>query len=76
MIESVVREAAGKDGFKHLWPKQLGRRLPCTEPGDSKGDAAVWGVGVGDDGCSLDMLNIPCLGDSNSYYQNDLGELT
>lgn len=47
MIESVVREAAGKDGFKHLWPKQLGRRLPCTESGDSKGGAAVWGMGVG-----------------------------
>ena len=76
MIESVVREAAGKDGFKHLWPKQLGRRLPCTESGDSKGGAAVWGAGVGGDGCSLDMLNIPCLGDSNTYYHNDLGELT
>ena len=76
MIESVVREAAGKDGFKHLWPKQLGRRLPCTESGDSKGGAAVWGAGVGGDGCSLDMLNIPCLGDSNTYYQSDLGELT
>ena len=67
---------AGKDGFKHLWPKQLGRRLPCTESGDSKGGAAVWGAEVGGDGCSLDMLNIPCLGDSNTYYQNDLGELT
>ena len=59
---------AGKDGFKHLWPKQLERRLPGTESGDSKGGAAVWGVGVGEDGCSLDMLNIPCLGDSNTYY--------
>ena len=67
---------AGKDGFKHLWPKQLGRRLPCTESGDSKGGAAVWGAGVGGDGCSLDMLNIPCLGESNTYYQNGLGELT
>ena len=67
---------AGKDGFKHLWPKQLGRRLPCTESGDSKGGAAVWGAEVGGDGCSLDMLNIPCLGDSNTYYQNGLGELT
>ena len=67
---------AGKDGFKHLWPKQLGTRLPCTESGDSKGGAALWGVVVVGDGCSLDMLNIPCLGDSNSYYQNDLGELT
>ena len=76
MIESVVREAAGKDGFKHLWPKQLGRRLPCNGSGSSKGGAAVWGAGVGEDGCSLDMLNIPCLGDSNTYYQNDLGELT
>ena len=76
MIESVVREAAGKDGFKHLWPKQLGRRLPCTESGDSKGGAAVWGAGIGGDGCSLDMLNIPCLGESNTYYQNGLGELT
>ena len=47
MIESVVREAAGKDGFKHLWPKQLGTRLPCTESGDSKGGAAVWGAGGG-----------------------------
>ena len=67
---------AGKDGFKHLWPKQLGRRLPCTESGDSKGGAAVWGAEVGGDGCSLDMLNIPCLGESNTYYQNGLGELT
>ena len=46
MIASVVREAAVKDGFKHLWPKQLGRRLPCTESGDSKGGAAVWGAGL------------------------------
>ena len=28
------------------------------------------------DGCRLDMWNIPCLGDSNTYYQSDLGELT
>ena len=44
--ECGEREAAGKDGFKHLWPKQLGRRLPCTESGNSKGGAAVGG-GVG-----------------------------
>ena len=75
MIESVVREAAGKDGFKHLWPKQLGRRRPCNGSGSSKGGATVWGAGVGEDGCSLDMLNISCLGNSNTYYQNDLGEL-
>ena len=67
---------AGKDGFKHLWPKQLGRWLPCTESGDSKGGAAVWGAGVVGDGWSLDMLNIPCLGESNTYYHSDLGELT
>ena len=73
--ECGEREAAGKDGCKHLWPKQLGRRLPCTESGNSKGGAAVRGRGWRD-GCSLDMLNIPCLGDSNTYYQNDLGELT
>ena len=52
MIECGEREAACKDGFKHLWPKQLGRRLPCTESGDSKGGAAVWVAGVGRDGCS------------------------
>ena len=34
------------------------------------------GRGGWGDGCSLDMLNIPCLGDSNAYYQNDLGLLT
>lgn len=59
-----VREAAIKDGFEDLWPKQLGRRLPFTELGNARGGAEVWGVGV--DGFSLGMLGIPCLWASNS----------
>lgn len=76
MIESVVREAAGKDGFKHLWPKQLGEGCLALSQGTVKEVQLCGERGLGGDGCSLDMLNIPCLGDSNTYYQNDLGELT
>ena len=36
MIESVVREAAGKDGFKHLWPKQLGEGCLALSQGTVK----------------------------------------
>ena len=34
----------------------------------------MWGGVV--DGFSLDLLSIPCLWGSNTYYLNDLGELT
>lgn len=47
VIEGVVREAAGKDGFKDAWPKQLGRRLLFTEFGNTRGHGDAWGVGVG-----------------------------
>ena len=67
---------AGKDGFKHLWPKQLGEGCLALSQGTVKEVQLCGERGLGGDGCSLDMLNIPCLGESNTYYQNDLRELT
>ena len=48
MIESVVREAAGKDGFKHLWPKQLGEGCLALSQGTVKEMqlCGEWGLGM------------------------------
>ena len=76
MIESVVRErqqarmAVSISGLS-CW----GEGCLALSQGTVK-EVQLWGGRGWRDGCSLDMLNIPCLGDSNTYYQNDLGELT
>ena len=42
---------AGKDGFKHLWPKQLGEGCLALSQGTVKevqlcGERGLWGMGA------------------------------
>ena len=76
MIESVVRERQqSRLALSISGLSSWGEGCLALSQGTVK-EVQLWGAGLGGDGCSLDMLNIPCLGDSNTYYQNDLGELT
>ena len=76
MIESVVRERQqSRLALSISGLSSWGEGCLALSQGTVKEVQLCGACGWGD-GCSLDMLNIPCLGDSNTYYQNDLGELT
>ena len=77
MIESVVRERQqARMALSISGLSSWGQGCLALSQGTVKEVQLCGEGGLGGDGCSLDMLNIPCLGDSNTYYQNDLGELT
>ena len=77
MIESVVRERQqARMALSISGLSSWGEGCLALSQGTVKEVQLCGERGLGGDGCSLDMLNIPCLGDSNTHYQNDLGELT
>ena len=77
MIESVVRERQqARMALSISGLSSWGDGCLALSQGTEKEVQLCGERGLGGDGCSLDMLNIPCLGDSNTYYQNGLGELT
>lgn len=74
MIESVVRERQqARTALSISGLSSWGEGCLALSQGTVK---EVRLCGEQGDGCSLNMWNIPCLGDSNTYYQSDLGELT
>ena len=77
MIESVVRERQqARMALSISGLSSWGEGCLALSQGTVKEVQLCGERGLGGDGCRLDMLNIPCLGESNTYHQNDLGELT